>query len=171
MHQFLVVVMSATLFAANIAAADNNLNKPGAAGEAIIATSQDMQMYEQFHFSPAYRAGDFVFVSGVVAEAPSDGPATPQTYQAGLKNAFSAIEATLAAANTTFDQVIKLTTFHVFDSPHFIGDKSTHISAFMTVKDKYLPAPYTAWTAVGVNELFPDRGLVEIELIAHSPAD
>jgi enamine deaminase RidA (YjgF/YER057c/UK114 family) len=41
----------------------------------------------------------------------------------------------------------------------------------MTVKDKYLAAPYTAWTAVGVNELFPDRGLVEIELIAHSPSD
>lgn len=170
MKQFLTVAVAAIVFAANISA-DNTLNKPGTAGEAIIATSQDMQMYEQFHFSPAYRAGDFVFVSGVVAEAPSDAPATPQTYQAALKNAFSAIEATLAAADTTFDQVIKLTTFHVFDSPHFIGDKGAHIRVFMTVKDKYLAAPYTAWTAVGVNELFPDRGLVEIELIAHSPSD
>jgi enamine deaminase RidA (YjgF/YER057c/UK114 family) len=156
------------LFATTLAA-DENFNKAGANGEAIIATSQDMVGYNQFHFSPAYRAGDFVFLSGVVAEPPGDEPATPETYQEGLHKAFSAIEVTLAAADAKFDQVVKLTTFHVFDSPHFVGDKPAHISAFMAVKDKYLPAPYTAWTAIGVSELFPDRGLVEIELIAHAP--
>ena len=170
MKRFVLILAVAMLFAIPLAA-DDNFNKAGAAGEAIIATSQDMALYEQYHFSPAYRAGDFVFLSGVVAEAPGDSPATPEAYQAELHKAFSAIKMTLAAAGARFDQVVKLTTFHVFDSPHFDGDKGAHIGAFMAVKDEYLPAPYTAWTAIGISELFPDRGLVEIELIAHVPAD
>lgn len=170
MSRFVPIFATAMLFATTLAAEDN-FNKAGVAGEAIIATSQDMKFSEQYHFSPAYRAGDFVFFSGVVAEPPGDEPATPETYQEGLHKAFSSIKVTLAAAGASFDQVIKLTTFHVFDSPHFVGDKVAHIGAFMAVKDKYLPAPYTAWTAIGISELFPDRGLVEIQLIAHAPAN
>lgn len=170
MNRFILILATAMLFATPLAAGDN-FNKTGAAGEAIIATSQDMELYDLYHFSPAYRAGDFVFLSGVVAEAPGDSPATPEQYQEELHKAFSAIKATLDAAGASFDQVVKLTTFHVFDSPHFDGDKGAHIGAFMAVKDEYLPAPYTAWTAIGISELFPDRGLVEIELIAHVPAD
>ena len=170
MHRFVPIFATAMLFATTLAA-DDNFNKAGAGGEANIATSQDMEGYDQYHYSPAYRAGDFVFFSGVVAEPPGGKPATPETYQEGLHKAFSAIKATLAAVGARFDQVIKLTTFHVFDSPHFVGDKVAHIGAFMAVKDEYLPAPYTAWTAIGISELFPDRGLVEIQLIAHAPAD
>ena len=170
MNRFVLILVTAMLFATTLAA-DDNFNKTGAAGEAIIATSQDMELYEQYHFSSAYRAGDFLFLSGVVAEPQGDNPATPEEFQEVLHKAFSAIEATLAAAGARFDQVVKLTTFHVFDSPHFDGDKGAHIGAFMAVKDEYLPAPYTAWTAIGISELFPDRGLVEIQLIAHAPAD
>jgi enamine deaminase RidA (YjgF/YER057c/UK114 family) len=170
MNRFVPIFAAAILFATTLAA-DDNFNKAGAAGEAIIATSQDMALYDQFHFSPAYRAGDFVFLSGVVAEPPGDKPATPEEFQEGLHKAFSAIKSTLAAAGARFDQVVKLTTFHVFDSVHFDGDKGAHVGAFMAVKDEYLPAPYTAWTAIGISELWPDRGLVEIQLIAHAPAE
>ena len=97
MNRFALVLATAMLFATPLTAGDN-FNKTGAAGEAIIATSQDMELYEQYHFSPAYRAGDFLFLSGVVAEAPGDSPATPEEYQVELHKAFSAIKATLDAA-------------------------------------------------------------------------
>ena len=40
------------LFATTLAA-DDNFNKTGASGETIIVTSQDMELYDQYHFSPA----------------------------------------------------------------------------------------------------------------------
>ena len=52
-----------------------------------------------------------------------------------------------------------------------MGDKAAHINAFMAVKDEYLPPPYAAWTAIGVSELFPNRGLVEIQITAYAPTD
>jgi enamine deaminase RidA (YjgF/YER057c/UK114 family) len=170
MKRIILTLVAATLFEASLAA-DENFTRTGSVGEAIIASRHDQDMYGQYHFSPAYRAGAFLFFSGVVAEPPGDNPATPEEFQQDLRRAFSAIKRTLAAAGADFDQVVKLRTFHVFDSPHFEGDKAAHIKAFMTVKDEFLPEPYSAWTAIGVDELFPDRGLVEIEIIVHAPGD
>jgi enamine deaminase RidA (YjgF/YER057c/UK114 family) len=170
MNRFILILAFATLCDASLAA-DENFNKAGSHGEAIVASAQDQDLYDQYHFSPAYRAGPFVFFSGVVAEPPGENPATPEEFQQDLRRAFSDLKKTLAAAGADFNQVVKITTFHVFDSPHFVGDKAAHITAFMTVKDEFLPAPYTAWTAIGISELFPDRGLVEIQMIVHAPAD
>jgi enamine deaminase RidA (YjgF/YER057c/UK114 family) len=36
----------------------------------------------------------------------------------------------------------------------------------MKVKDRYLSAPYPAWTAIGISELAIPGGLVEIKVIA-----
>ncbi len=170
MNRSILLLAAAALCNASLAA-DENFNQKGTHGTAIIATAQDKELSEQYHFAMAYRAGGFMFFSGVVAEPPGENPATPEEFQQDLRRSFNDIKKTLAAAGADFNQVVKLTTFHVFDSPHFVGDKGAHIQAFMTVKDEFLPAPWTAWTAIGINELFPDRGLVEIELIVHVPAD
>ena len=170
MKQFILILAAASVCNASLAA-DENFNMAGSHGTAIIATAQDKELSEQYHYSMAYRAGDFMFFSGVVAEAPGENPATPEEFQQDLRRSFNDIKKTLAAAGADFNQVVKLTTFHVFDSPHFNGDKVAHINAFMTVKDEFLPAPWTAWTAIGISELFPDRGLVEIQMIVHVPAD
>ena len=170
MALFFPILVSVMLLVTTSVASEN-FNSIGISGEAIVATQQDMVLSEQYHFSPAYRAGDFVFLSGVVVEPPGNDPATLKTYQAGIRKAFSSIKVTLAAADADFHHVIKMTTFHVFHSPHFVGNKTAHINAFMAVKDEYLPPPYAAWTAIGVSELFPNRGLVEIQIIAYAPTD
>jgi hypothetical protein len=41
-----------------------------------------------------------------------------------------------------------------------------HIGAFMRVKDRYLPEPFPAWTAIGVVELAVPGGLVEVRATA-----
>ncbi len=154
------------------AEAQENFNIPTDNGEVIISTEVERELlYGEWHFSPAYRVGNFVFFSGVVA-GPREGEAyTPEAYKEQLRRAFSRLEVTLQNAGTSFDNVVKLRTFHVFDSPYFDGDKSTHINAFRAVKDEFMKGPYPAWTGIGINELFPTTGLVEIELIAVIPGE
>lgn len=154
------------------AEAQENFNIPTDNGEIIISTERERDFaYGEWHYSPAYRAGNFVFFSGVVA-GPKEGEAyTPEAYKEQLRRVFSRIEVTLQNAGTSFDNVVKLRTFHVFDSPYFEGDKSDHFKAFREVKDEFITAQYPAWTAIGIVELLPEKGLVEIELIAVVPGE
>jgi enamine deaminase RidA (YjgF/YER057c/UK114 family) len=43
---------------------------------------------------------------------------------------------------------------------------TTGFDAFRTVKDRYVKAPFPTWTAIDVDRLIPDNGLVEIKVIA-----
>jgi enamine deaminase RidA (YjgF/YER057c/UK114 family) len=38
--------------------------------------------------------------------------------------------------------------------------------AIVAVKNRYVKAPFPAWTAVGVSRLIPARGITEIKLVA-----
>ncbi|HIB5011826.1 TPA: RidA family protein, partial [Klebsiella quasipneumoniae subsp. quasipneumoniae] len=38
------------------------------------------------------------------------------------------------------------------------------------VKDRYIKAPYPAWTAIGVSEFIPENALVEMRIVAKMEA-
>ena len=60
-----------------------------------------------------------------------------------------------------------INTFHVWTSDNFQGDRNAQLSAFIEVKDEFIPPPHPAWTAVGTTGLALDTGVVEIQVIAH----
>jgi enamine deaminase RidA (YjgF/YER057c/UK114 family) len=122
----------------------------------LVIPSAMRGMYDQFHFAPATRAGGFLLCSGQIGIGP-DGRA-PADPTAQFTLAFEAVKAVLAEARLDFSDVAELTTFHV--------GLREHLGAFMAVKDKYLPAPFPAWTAIGVSELAFPGGLAEVRVTA-----
>ncbi len=157
------------------ASAQENYNVKGARTEAIIATERerDVLYNGDFQFSPAVRAGDFLFFSGVVAGAGRDEqtPFDEEAYKASVRRGFEALGRTLAAAGADFSGAVKITTFHVFDSPLVALSKVEQVRALAEVKSAFIPEPHPAWTAVGTTALLPDRGLVEIEITVYAPQD
>lgn len=117
-------------------------------------------MYDRFHFAPAVRAGDLLLCSGQIGLGP-DGRAIADPA-AQFTAAFENVKAVLAEAGLGFADVVELTTYH--------AGGMQHIAAFTQVKDRYLPAPYPAWTAIGVVELAVPGGLVEIRATARRAA-
>ena len=116
--------------------------------------------YNNFHYAPAVRAGDTIYLSGIVAGlAGEEDENNPADLEAAFDRCFDALEAVLAEAGADFSHVVEMTTFHT-ELIHQVGP-------FTTSKDKYLKAPYPAWTAIDVDRLYPERGLVEIKLIAY----
>ena len=129
----------------------------------------DVEFHEKWSFAAARRAGDVVFLSGVVAGPRPGVEPTVAEYQDGVRRAFRHLERSLKAYGLTFADVAMLNTFHVFRTPHFPGTKMEQFDAFLKVKNEFMSAPHTAWTAVGVTELLPDNGVVEIQAIAVVP--
>ncbi len=85
--------------------------------------------------------------------------------EAAYDNAFKLLGDVLARSGSSFDGVVEMTTFHT--------DLPAQMDGFMAVKHRYIREPFPAWTAIDIDRLVPDGGLVEIKLVArrNPPAD
>jgi enamine deaminase RidA (YjgF/YER057c/UK114 family) len=101
-------------------------------------------LYEKHRYSAAIRSGDLLFVSGQVGSR-DDGTPEP-VFEAQVRRAFANLNAVLAAAGCSFDDVVDVTTFHT--------DPEVQLETVMAVRMAEIGAPpYPNWTAVGVNWL------------------
>jgi enamine deaminase RidA (YjgF/YER057c/UK114 family) len=164
---------------ASLIAATGSVLADDAAGQRVITTPNGAiyltnkfetdVLYGEWHFAPIRRVGDFVFLSGIIA-GPHQGEAnTPDAFMAELRRAFASIGNSLKAAGLSYADIVDLQTFHVFKSPSFAGTKEEHLETFRAVKDEFIHAPYPTWTAIGIESLVADQGLVEIKITAHAP--
>lgn len=123
-----------------------------------------------FHFSPAVRGGDYIYLSGVVAGAFGvDGSVDREGFKSSVRKAFETMQDIVKAAGADINQTIKIQTFHVFDSPLITIGKAEQVKVVAEVKGEFIAEPHPAWTAVGTTALLPDKGLVEIEIVLYAP--
>lgn len=115
-------------------------------------------LYDAHQYSPAIRSGDLLFVSGQVGSR-ADGSPEPD-YAKQVKLAFDNLNAVLAAAGASFDDVIDVISFHT--------DPEKQFETFMAVRAQEIGlAPWPTWTAIGVNWL---AGFdVELKVTARIP--
>lgn len=122
----------------------------------IVVPASMQKTYETLHFAPAVKSAGFLFCSGVIGFGPGRELSPDPEIQFPL--AFQSLETVLAEAGLTFDDVIELTSYHV-------GLQATLLT-FVKVKDRFIPAPHPAWTAIGITELALPGALVEIKAVA-----
>ena len=115
-------------------------------------------LYERHRYSPAVRAGDLLFVSGQVG-ARADGVPEPD-LEAQVRRAFDNLNAILAAAGCSFDDVQDVTMFLV--DPDAIFDTVVKVMG-----EYWGEAPHPTLTAVGVTWLYGFQ--FEIKVIARLP--
>ena len=107
-------------------------------------------------YSAGIKTGEMVFLSGQLGLDPQTGKLAEGGVVAQAQQSLKNIEALLAAAGATFDNVVKTTVF--------LAD----IADFNAVNEVYgsrFSEPYPARSAVQVGAL-PAGGLVEIEVVA-----
>ncbi|MGS1108684.1 RidA family protein [Achromobacter anxifer] len=115
-------------------------------------------LYERDRYSPAIRSNGFLFVSGQVGSR-EDGTPEPD-LQEHVRLAFRNLQAILAAAGSSFDDVVDVTVFMVDPASRFE-------KIWQVVPEFWGVAPYPALTAVGVTWL---NGFdFEIKVIAKLP--
>jgi enamine deaminase RidA (YjgF/YER057c/UK114 family) len=122
-----------------------------------VVIPQGMEVfYERLHFAPAVKDGDRLYCAGVIGVGADGAP--PAEPEAQFTQAFELLSAVLTTAGVSFADVVDVTTFHV--------GLQAHLRTFAKVKDRYLNAPYPAWTAIGITELAVPGALVEIKVVA-----
>jgi enamine deaminase RidA (YjgF/YER057c/UK114 family) len=142
---------------------------PTPGGEVILSTPAEHTAYDDWNYAPARRAGDYVYVSGVVVARQPEGPRTPETFKDATRRAFATLRARLQALGTDFADVVMINSYHDWSAPEFHGDRMAQFTAFQEVKSEFMPAPHPAWTAVGTSGLIRELGIVEVQMIAYAP--
>lgn len=102
-------------------------------------------LYERNRYSPAVRSNGFLFVSGQVGSLP-DGTPEPE-LQAQVRLAFENLNAILAAAGSSFDDVVDVTVFIVDPVGKFER-------IWSVVSEFWGGPPHPTVTAVGVTWLY-----------------
>jgi enamine deaminase RidA (YjgF/YER057c/UK114 family) len=142
---------------------------PAPGGEVAITSPREQEFYDKWNFAPARRAGDYVYVSGVVVFQQPGSPRTPETFKEAARVAFRTLRARLQTLGADFPDVVMMNTFHDWAAPEFKGDRRAQFDAFLEVKKEFMSAPHPAWTAVGTSSLIRDGGVVEVQMIAYAP--
>lgn len=143
---------------------------PTPGGEVILPTAKDrLQNHDQYLYAAARRAGDFVYLAGVIAgRLPGEG-ADAEAFKAQLRRAFATIDRNLKASGASMADVVDMQTLAVFGGTDFHGDMTAELSAYAQVKAEFMKPPYPTETLVGVKELVEPGGLMEIRVIAYAP--
>ncbi|WP_425408712.1 Rid family hydrolase [Hyphococcus sp.] len=170
MRKFLAALVFAALIGAPAAAQDEPVFDPGPyGGGAVYLNDAHREANDKWGYAGAYRAGDYVYLSGVVAGAWGGEPMDDAAFRENLRQVFKRADDVLGAADASLEDVVEIISFHVWGSPMFSGDKRAHMEALAEVKREFMPAPHPAWSAIGVSELLPNNGVVELRMVAYAP--
>ena len=115
-------------------------------------------LYERNRYSPAIRSNGFLFVSGQVGSR-EDGSPEPD-LQTQVRRAFDNLNAILAEAGCSFDDVVDVTVF-------IVDPESTFETIWSVVPEYWGEAPHPTLTGVGVTWLYGFQ--FEIKVIAKLP--
>lgn len=162
-------IVAALVFFTAASAQEDPVVVEGPVSEAIYINEDHKEGNDQYGFAGAHRAGDMLYVSGVVVGAWQGEVLDDDGFRDAIRDAFRTIERVLTASGADFSSVVDLMTFHVWDSEFCSGNKPEHLQAIVDVKREFMDEPDPAWTAVGTTELVPDRGIIEIRATAYVP--
>ena len=116
-------------------------------------------LYDNFHFAEAVDCDGLLLCSGIIGTG--QGGEVPGDISEEFDNAWSGVISLLKEAGADASHIVEYTSYHV--------GLQANMAAFMKVRDKYLSAPWPAWTAIGITELAVPGAHVEIRVTAKLP--
>lgn len=115
--------------------------------------------YDALQYAPATRAGDMLYLSGVVATV-ADGETS---FEPAIERSFDEIEMILAEAGADWSDVVDVTSYTT--------NLDAHLNALWGIKAARVGAPYPSWTVIGVDSLYGgDAAIIETKVTAYLPS-
>jgi enamine deaminase RidA (YjgF/YER057c/UK114 family) len=115
--------------------------------------------YENYGYSPAVRAGNFLFIAGEVGFRP-DG-SIPDSVAEQTKFALERTTEILRLQGLTMADLVEVVSYHV--------NLRNTVDEFLPVKARYTAPPFPTWSIIGVEALAHPQLKIEIRSVAVFP--
>lgn len=165
----IALIAASTAAGANEAAESWPQTAPAPHGVVIHPTAQDKKNHDEWRFAAVRRVDNMLYVSGVIVMRRENEGRDVPAFKLQVRRALERLKTTLEAAGASFQDVVMINSFHVWQGPNFTGTRHEQFMAFEEVIGEFIKPPYPAWTAVGTTGLLSDGGIVEVQLIARAP--
>lgn len=113
------------------------------------------EFYNTWQFSQGARVGNTIWLAGQLGIGPDGKPGA--TIEEQTRFAFQNVARTLAAAGSSLDNIVDLTTYHIAMSD---------LPKVAAVKAEFIKANFPPWTAIGVTQLALPEMLIEVKVTA-----
>ena len=137
---------------------------PAPHGAVILPNENAKRAHDEFRYAAVRRVDNMLYVSGVVIGRRPDEGKDPAAFKIQVRRGLQRLQSSLAAAGASFQDVVMVNSFHVWEGPNFSGTRDEQFDAFEEVIGEFLKPPYPAWTAVGTSGLLADGGIVEVHV-------
>jgi enamine deaminase RidA (YjgF/YER057c/UK114 family) len=165
-----IVILIVAAGAAHSAESDKwPLVLPAPHGSVILPNENAKRAHDEFRYAAVRRVDNMLYISGVIVGRREGEGKDAAAFKLQVDRGFQRLKSTLEAAGATFNDVVMINSFHVWQGPDFEGTKSEQFALFEEIAGNYLKPPYPAWTAVGTTGLLGSGGIVEVQLIARLP--
>ena len=111
---------------------------------------------ERFHYSPAVRGGDMLFIAGQVGRDADMNVVLGKEAQ--ITQAFENVKTVLEEASATFDDIVEMVTYQT---------DMRDLQLVIDIKERYFKNRYPTWTGVGVTALSTPGLEFEIKCTAY----
>jgi enamine deaminase RidA (YjgF/YER057c/UK114 family) len=125
----------------------------------IFATPDGSTIFKKFGYSPAVRAGDFLYVAGQIGLNPDGSMSANDEGQ--IVNAFDRLKIVIEDAGASLDDIVELVSYHV--------GLQNHLGKFVEIKSRYIREPYPTWTILEIAGLARPGLIIEIKAVAYAP--
>jgi enamine deaminase RidA (YjgF/YER057c/UK114 family) len=121
----------------------------------IVPPSMEV-LNERYHYSPAVRVGNLLFVAGQVGR--NKNLKVIEGKERQLVQAFENLQTVLSEAGADFDDIVEIVTYHT---------NMEDLPLVLKVKDRYFKNRFPAWTALEVKGLSMPELEFEIKATAY----
>lgn len=116
------------------------------------------ETYDTLQYAPATRAGDMLYLSGVLAIVAEE----ETSIEPAIERSFDEIEMILAQSGADWSDVVDVTSYTT--------DLDAHLGPLWGIKAARVGAPYPSWTLIGVERLYGgDAAIIETKVTAYLP--
>jgi len=142
---------------------------PAPHGSVILPNENAKRAHDEFRYAAIRRVDNMLYISGVIVGRREGEGKDAAAFKLQADRGFQRLKGLLESAGASFNDVVMINSFHVWQGPDFEGTKTEQFALFEEVAGDYLKPPYPAWTAVGTTGLLGNGGIVEVQLIARVP--
>jgi len=114
---------------------------PAPHGSVILPNEGAKRAHDEFRYAAIRRVDNMLYISGVIVGRRENEGKDAAAFKLQVDRGFQRLKGLLESGGASFNDVVMINSFHVWQSPNFTGTRDEQFKAFEDVIGEFMKAP------------------------------